>query len=38
MGKRKGFFLFTSNENINDIIKIVKLLLEHSGALVDGAA
>ena len=33
---RKGFFLFISNEDMDDIIKIVKLL-EKSGLLTDGA-
>ena len=31
----KGFTLFTSNEDMNDIIKIIKSL-EKSGVLIDG--
>ena len=31
----KGFTLFISNEDMNDIIKFIKLL-EDSGALIDG--
>ena len=33
--KGKGFTLFTSNEDMNDIIKIIKSL-ENSGVLIDG--
>ena len=35
MRARKGFTLFISNGDINDIIKIIKLL-EDSGVLIDG--
>ena len=31
----KGFTLFTLNEDMNDITKIMKSL-EHSGVLIDG--
>ena len=31
----KGFILFILNENMNDIIKIIKSL-EHSAVLIDG--
>ena len=32
---KKGFTLFISNADVNDIIKIIKLL-EDSGVLIDG--
>ena len=35
MRARKGFALLISNEDMNDIIKILKLL-EDSNALIDG--
>ena len=35
VGRRKGFTLFTSNEDMNNIIKIIKSL-EDSGVFTDG--
>ena len=35
MGARKGLTLFSSNENTNDIIKIIKFLVD-LGVLIDG--